>query len=166
MSETLMPIHRAIKEGNLAEMARLIGDDNHLPCLWTPFGAWRQDAASCGQLETVRWLVARGLDVNACNESNESPPLCKAAARGQRMNKLRPCNDFGQEVGIHHAADHLAALTVFYRLPFESSDCEAAEPAEIVTERPFAGASVVLPKVDILNPMHGFDPPVATGRLH
>ena len=78
------------------------------------------------------------------------------------MNKLRPCKDFGQEVGIHQAADHLAALTVFDRMPFESSDCEAAEPTEIVTEGPLAGAAVVLPKVDIQNSMPGFDPPVAT----
>ena len=82
MSEMLMPIHRAIKQGNTAEMARLIGDDNELLCLWTPFGTWLQDAASCGGLEAVLWLVARGLDVNAYNDSNESPPLCKAAARG------------------------------------------------------------------------------------
>jgi len=49
----------------------------------------------------------------------EVVPLTPPETQGQRMNKLRPCKDFGQEVGIHHAADHLAALTVFYRMPFE-----------------------------------------------
>ena len=81
-NEMVMPIHRAIKRGSLAEVTRLIGDDKELLRLWTPFGTWLQDAASCGYLDIVQWLVSQGMDVNAYNESNESPPLCKAAARG------------------------------------------------------------------------------------
>jgi hypothetical protein len=78
------------------------------------------------------------------------------------MNKRRPWKDFGEAVGIHHAVDHLAALTVFDEMPFDESDCEASEPTEIVSEGPFAGAAVVLPEVDSQNPRHGVDSPVAT----
>jgi len=42
-------------------------------------------------------------------------------------------------------------------MPFESSDCQAAEPTELVSEGPFAGAAVVPPEVDIQNPRPGFD---------
>jgi ankyrin repeat protein len=81
-SDLVMPIHRAIKQGNLSEVICLIADDKSLLHMWTPFGTWLQDAASQGQLNIVRWLVTQGLEVNAYNESNESPPISKAAARG------------------------------------------------------------------------------------
>jgi len=85
-------------------------------------GAHREESPGTGDdpVLTESWLVREEgekapreeLVSKACQTSHES-------AQGQRMNKLRPCKDFGQEVGIHHAADHLAALTVFYRMPFE-----------------------------------------------
>lgn len=80
--ELIMPIHRAIKQGNLSEVRRLIGYDKSLLQIWTPFGTWLHDAASHGQLDVVRWLVSEGLDVNAFNESNESPPLALACSDG------------------------------------------------------------------------------------
>lgn len=84
MSETevLMPIHRAIKQGNLPEVTRLIADDRSRLCMWTPFGTWLHDAASHGKLDIVNWLLSQGVEINAFNESNERPPLGDAAAEG------------------------------------------------------------------------------------
>lgn len=81
-NEILMPIHRAIKQGNLPEVMRLIADDESRLHMWTPFGTWLHDAASNGALDIVRWLVSKGVNINAYNESNERPPLCDAAAEG------------------------------------------------------------------------------------
>jgi len=78
----MMPIHRAIKQGDLLELIRLISQDKVLLTIRTPFGTWLQDAASYGQLSIVEWLFAEGLDIDAYDDSNESPPLTKAAARG------------------------------------------------------------------------------------
>ena len=81
-NELLMQIHRAIKQGNLNELKRLIADDKSRLCMWTPFGTWLHDAASHGKLEIVHWLVAMGCDIDAYNESSERPPICDAAAEG------------------------------------------------------------------------------------
>ncbi|MBA4016360.1 MAG: hypothetical protein C0483_04155 [Pirellula sp.] len=81
-SNLVMPIHRAIKQGNLLEVTRLIADDKSLLHMWTPFGTWLHDASSHGKLNIVQWLLSQGLDVNAYNESNESPPLADASANG------------------------------------------------------------------------------------
>lgn len=80
--DLIMPIHRAIRQGNLPEVIRLIADKKSLLQMWTPFGTWLQDAASKGQIEIVKWLISQSLDVNAFNESNECPPVTKASARG------------------------------------------------------------------------------------
>lgn len=81
-SDLLMPIHRAIKQGNLAEVTRLIAGDKSLLRMWSPFGTWLHDAASFGKLAIVQWFVSQGLDVNAYNESTEIRPIEKAAANG------------------------------------------------------------------------------------
>ncbi|MEZ6140831.1 MAG: ankyrin repeat domain-containing protein [Zavarzinella sp.] len=77
-----MKIHRAIKQGQLDIVEQLIGDNPSALHICTPFGTWLQDAASCGQISILRWLVNKGLDVNFFNDSNEYPPLCKACAKG------------------------------------------------------------------------------------
>jgi hypothetical protein len=78
----VMPIHRAIRDGNLHEVVRLIAGDKSLLHIWTPFGTWLHDAAAYGKLDIVQWLVSQGLDVNAYNDSTEIRPLDKAAANG------------------------------------------------------------------------------------
>lgn len=79
----MMMVHRAIKQGNLPEVVRLLTEDKSLLHIWTPFGTWLHDAASKGELEIVKWLASQGLDVNAYNDSNPSPPLADAASEGQ-----------------------------------------------------------------------------------
>ncbi|MCA9175088.1 MAG: ankyrin repeat domain-containing protein [Planctomycetales bacterium] len=78
-----MPIHRAVKQGHLDEVMRLMGDDKSLLHMWTLFGTWLHDAASYGKRDIVQWLVSQGLDVNAYNDSTEIRPIDRAAANGQ-----------------------------------------------------------------------------------
>lgn len=83
MADTeVISIHRAIKGGNIDEVIRSIADDHTRLRVWTPFGTWLQNAATYGNLDIVRWLASKGLDVNTYNASNPSPPLCNAVARG------------------------------------------------------------------------------------
>jgi len=81
-NDVLMPIHRAIKQGDLPEVTRLIAGDKSRLCMWTPFGTWLHDAASHGRLDIVRWLLSQGMDINAYNDRNERTPVCDAAAEG------------------------------------------------------------------------------------
>ena len=81
-SDVLMPIHRAIKRGDLSEVIRLIADDGSRLKMITSFGTWLHDAASHGKLDVVRWLVSKDLDVNAIRETIEIRPLDEAAADG------------------------------------------------------------------------------------
>ncbi len=80
--EFMMSIHRAIKQGNLPEVIDLMAEEYALLRMRTPFGTWLQDAATYGKLDIVRWLLAQGLDINAYDDSNESPPLTLAASEG------------------------------------------------------------------------------------
>ena len=80
--EIVIAIHRAIKSGDKAEVIRLIGDNKSRLQVITPFGSWLQDAAALGQLEIVKWLVSRGLDLNACDDRNVNSPLNAAAMKG------------------------------------------------------------------------------------
>src|SRR3954453_17033758 len=73
--------------------------------------------------------------------------------------------DFREELGVHHAPDHLAAEAVFDRMTLQKSHREPPQPAQIVAESPFPRAAVVLAKVHIQHPVHRLDPPVAADRL-
>lgn len=85
----LMEIHRAIKKGDLKFVIQLMEEDPARLHWDTPFGTWLQDAASYGQVEIAKWLISKGLDVNAFSELVEVRPIDRAAAEGSvEMVKL------------------------------------------------------------------------------
>jgi uncharacterized protein len=75
-------IYQAIEDGNLPEVIRLIGTDTKILELDTPLGTWLHVAAEEGRLEIVRWLLSKGIDVNARGKTIERRPLDEAAANG------------------------------------------------------------------------------------
>ena len=77
-----MAVHNAIKRGNASEVTRLLSGNQDLISVWTPFGTWVHDAASYGEVPIVKWLLQQGLNVNAYDEDNPTPPLAIAAAEG------------------------------------------------------------------------------------
>ena len=77
-----MEVHAAIRKGDLQRVVALLGRNTELLHAWTPFGTWLHDAATCGQCAIAQWLIAQGVDVNACKVANERPPLADAAAEG------------------------------------------------------------------------------------
>jgi ankyrin repeat protein len=80
--EDIMAVHNAIKRGNASEVTRLLSGNQDLISVWTPFGTWVHDAASYGEVPIVKWLLQQGLNVNAYDEDNPTPPLAIAAAEG------------------------------------------------------------------------------------
>jgi uncharacterized protein len=81
-NELYIAIRKAIKADNISEVVRLIGDDPKILGLDTPFGTWIHMAAAHDKLEITRWLLSKGLDVNARGKTIEGRPLDEAAANG------------------------------------------------------------------------------------
>ena len=75
-------IRRSIKNGATADFVRLLGADESLFQLDTPFGKWIHMAAAHGKLAIVEWLVSHGMDVNSRGATIEGRPLDEAAANG------------------------------------------------------------------------------------
>jgi ankyrin repeat protein len=63
--ELLKSIRTSIKEGNLRAFVDLIEANPDAIKMDTAFGSWLHVAASKGQLEMVKELVKRGMDINA-----------------------------------------------------------------------------------------------------
>jgi uncharacterized protein len=57
-------IRRAIQDGEVERLAALIADDQNRLNAMTPFGSWLHVAADASQLEVVKLLVSKGIDVN------------------------------------------------------------------------------------------------------
>jgi len=85
--------------------------------------------------------------------------------QGQRTSKFFPCQDFGEEVGVPAGDLHFSAEAFFHRVVLQSRDGEASQPAQVVAQRPFARAAIILAKVDVQHPMHGLDAPMAADRF-
>jgi uncharacterized protein len=77
----LPELGQAIIEGNLDSVKGLLDQNPAYLDAETPFGSWLDHAASEGQLEIVRHLVERGLDVNRLNHY-DAYPICSAADSG------------------------------------------------------------------------------------
>ena len=80
--EVFKAIRKAIKEGRLSEVVRLVREDESRLQMDTPFGSWLHMAAAHGRLEIARWLVSQGMDVNIRGRTIERRPLDEAAANG------------------------------------------------------------------------------------
>jgi hypothetical protein len=75
-------IREAIKRGQVDTVERLIGGDKTKLNVATAFGTWLHVAASSGQLDVLRRLVAMGGDVNAQGGIAGGGPLNEAANEG------------------------------------------------------------------------------------
>jgi ankyrin repeat protein len=72
----------ALERGDVEEFGELVGGDDSLLRMSTPFGSWLHVAASEGQLRMVKYLIQRGLDVNAYGGTLGGAVLNAAASGG------------------------------------------------------------------------------------
>jgi len=86
MSDIRVPtwrsVRKAIKEGDLPEVVRLIAGDPATLRTDTPFGTLLHMASTHGKVDIVRWLVSQGLNVNIRAATIEGRPLEEASANG------------------------------------------------------------------------------------
>ncbi|MDT3429254.1 ankyrin repeat protein [Paenibacillus forsythiae] len=75
-------IRSAIKQGNTERVIALIGSDDDLLNIMTPFGTWLHVAASEGKLEIVKCLIDLGADVNMIGGVYDGGVLNEAASEG------------------------------------------------------------------------------------
>jgi len=80
--EAAKEIRMTIKEGEVEKAITLIGSNGDLLHLMTPLGTWLHVAASFGQLEVMKRLIAMGLDLNRKGGIFEAAPLNIAASKG------------------------------------------------------------------------------------
>lgn len=75
-------IRSAIKKGDVEKVVNLIGSDQGRLTMMTPFGTWLHVAASHGQLEIVKRLIALGANVNQNGGIDGGNALNDAASEG------------------------------------------------------------------------------------
>ena len=80
--ETYKEVRKAIKNGELQEVVRILGSDQSRLQMDTPFGSWLHMAAAHGRLDIARWLVMQGCDVNPVGGIGSRRPIDEAAAEG------------------------------------------------------------------------------------
>lgn len=109
--EIYKAIRKAIKEGRLSEVERLIREDESRLQMDTPFGSWLHMAAAQGKLEIARWLVSHGMDANIRGRTIEGRPLDEAAANGH-VDVVRYLIDSGATLDVSESVRNplLAAI--------------------------------------------------------
>ncbi|MGC9930233.1 ankyrin repeat domain-containing protein [Priestia aryabhattai] len=75
-------IRNAIKTGDIHAVKKLIGDDIEVLNTLTVFGTWLHVAVKKENLQIVRYLVEKGIDVNAQGGTFSANALERAAAKG------------------------------------------------------------------------------------
>ncbi|MBL2480130.1 ankyrin repeat domain-containing protein, partial [Klebsiella pneumoniae] len=75
-------IRSSIKNGNVEEVAELIGSNKELLNMMTPFGTWLHVAASRGKLDIVKKLVELGSNINTLGGVYGGGALNEAASEG------------------------------------------------------------------------------------
>ncbi|PMC35755.1 hypothetical protein CJ195_18430 [Bacillus sp. UMB0899] len=76
-------IRSAIKLGDLKEVQELIGDDKEILNTMTAFGTWLHVAAKQGHFEIVKFLIDKGIDIDARGGTFDASALNLAAGAGQ-----------------------------------------------------------------------------------
>ncbi|WP_026562034.1 ankyrin repeat domain-containing protein [Bacillus sp. J37] len=76
-------IRSAIKLGDLKEVQELIGDDKEILNTMTAFGTWLHVAAKQGHFEIVKFLIDKGIDIDAKGGTFDASALNLAAGAGQ-----------------------------------------------------------------------------------
>ncbi|WP_405030796.1 ankyrin repeat domain-containing protein [Paenibacillus hexagrammi] len=75
-------VRSAIKQGDSKRCFELLGNNQNLININTPFGTWLHVAASEGQVEIVKGLVKLGVDVNIRGGVYGGGPINEAASEG------------------------------------------------------------------------------------
>ena len=75
-------ITTAIKNNDVGRVEKLIGSDAELLNMMTPLGTWLHIAASQGNLEIVKQLVALGADINVRGGTLNAGAMLEAAGEG------------------------------------------------------------------------------------
>jgi len=92
-------IRSAIKQGNVEKVRELIGTNNELLNLMTPFGTWLHVAASHGKLEIVKYLINSGLDSNIKGGTFNAGAINRAASEGY-VEIVKYLIDCGAELDV------------------------------------------------------------------
>ncbi len=75
-------IRLSIRRGETGRAISLLDSDESVRDMMTPFGSWLHVAASFGNLEILRHLVAAGADVNRRGGTSDGTALNEAASKG------------------------------------------------------------------------------------
>jgi ankyrin repeat protein len=75
-------IRSAIKQGDIERVKAFIGSNKEILNYMTPFGTWLHVAATCGNIEIVKYLVDLGLDINIKGGIFNAGAINRAASEG------------------------------------------------------------------------------------
>lgn len=75
-------IRTAINLGDINEVKKIIGDDKEILNTMTSFGTWLHIAAKTGRLEIVKYLIEKGIDIDARGGTFDASALNLASGSG------------------------------------------------------------------------------------
>lgn len=75
-------MRNAIKQDDLNQVKQLLDKNNEILNTMTPFGTWLHMAAKKGHLEIVKFLIEKGIDIDARGGTFDASALNQAAGAG------------------------------------------------------------------------------------
>ncbi|MFS0881818.1 ankyrin repeat domain-containing protein [Metabacillus niabensis] len=75
-------IRNAIKQDDLNQVKQLLDKNDEILNTMTPFGTWLHMAAKKGHLEIVKFLIEKGIDIDARGGTFDASALNQAAGAG------------------------------------------------------------------------------------
>ncbi|MCA0174033.1 ankyrin repeat domain-containing protein, partial [Bacillus sp. RAR_GA_16] len=97
--QTAITLYDLIKNGDIEKVKEIFNHDQGLLYFVTPFGTWLHVAARAGQLDMIKFLVHKGLDINVNEGVPKSAPIAQAAAEGE-VSIVTYLLDIGAEIDV------------------------------------------------------------------